>query len=93
MKQKEVPEFTDQELGKLTDQELIDLAKKMKSTTAINALFIGFLMGIIFYSIAKNSWGFVTLIPLYFAYKLITNPKNKNNKVLEKVLNERNLKK
>ena len=40
-------------------------------------------MGIVFYSIAKNSWGLVTLIPLNFTYKLITDPKK--NKVLEKV--------
>ncbi len=63
------------ELSELTDQELLDEAKKMKSNSIINALFIGFLIGIVIYSIAANSLGFFTLIPLFFAYKLITNSK------------------
>ena len=46
-------------------------------------------MGIVFYSIVKNSWGLVTLIQLYFSYKLITDPKK--NKVLEKDFKEKNL--
>ena len=51
---------------------------------------IGFLGGIIFYSIAKNSWGMVSLIPLYFIYKLVNDPKNKRSKDLEVLLKERN---
>jgi hypothetical protein len=61
------------ELSELTDRELLNEAKKMKSTNITNAVLVGFLMGIVFYSIVKNSWGFVTLIPLYFAYKLFNN--------------------
>ncbi len=80
------------ELSELTDQELLDEAKKMKSTSIVNALLIGFLMGIVFYSLAKNSWGLVTLIPLYFVYKIINDPKNKRSKSLETLLKERNLK-
>ena len=80
------------ELSELTDQELLDEAKKMKSTSIVNALLIGFLMGIVFYSLAKNSWGLVTLIPLYFVYKMINDPKNKRSKSLETLLKERNLK-
>ncbi len=59
-----------------TDQDRQNEAKKMKSTAIMNALFIGVMMGIVIYSIAKNSWGFFTLIPLYFAYRLINNSKN-----------------
>lgn len=80
------------ELTEFTDQELLDETKKMKSFSITNALFIGFLVGIIVYSIAKNSWGMLTLIPLYFIYKLINDPKNKRNKDLEKLLKERKLK-
>ena len=69
MKQKELPE--------LTDQELLDKTKKMKSTSIINATLIGFMIGIIIYSIMKNSVGFFTLIPLFFVFKLINNSKNK----------------
>lgn len=78
-------------LSQLTDQELLDTAKKMKSASIINAVLIGFLMGIVFYSFTKNSWGFLTLIPLFFAYKLINNSKH-NTKELENLLKERNLK-
>jgi hypothetical protein len=78
------------ELSELTDQQLLEEAKKMKSSSIINALFIGFMVGIIIYSIVKNSLGFFTLIPLVFAYKLIKNAKN--NKPLEEELKSRNLK-
>jgi hypothetical protein len=49
-------------------------------------------MGIVFFSFVKNTWGMLTLIPLYFVYKLINDPKNKRSKGLEKILKERNLK-
>ncbi len=80
------------QLSQLTDQELLAEAKKIKSNNIANAFFIGFLIAIVFYSIVKNSFGFLTLIPLYFSYKLINNSKNNNNKELEKLLKERNLK-
>lgn len=80
------------ELSDLTDQELLEEAKKLKSISITNALFIGFLMGIVFYSIAKNSLGFLTLFPLYFVYKIVNDLKNKRYKALEQLLKERNLK-
>ncbi len=63
----------------------------MKSTAITNAVLIGFLIGIIAYSILKNSLGFLTLIPLFLAYRLINNSKY-NNKELEDLLKERGLK-
>lgn len=66
MKQKELPE--------LKDQNLLDNAKEAKLNSIINAVLIGFLIGIVIYSVAKNNFGFFTLIPLFFVYKLI----NKN---------------
>jgi hypothetical protein len=80
------------ELSELTDQELLDEAKKLKSFSIVNALLIGFLVGIIVYSIVKSSWGMLTLIPLYLVYKLVNDPKNKRSKELEILLKERNLK-
>ncbi len=50
----------EKQLSTLTDQELLDEAKKMKSFSMTNALIIGFLMGIVFYSFVKNTWGFLT---------------------------------
>ena len=82
MKQKEISE--------LTDQELLDEAKKMKSTSITNAVLIGLMIGIVIFSIAKNSVGFLTLIPLFITYKLLNN--SKNNEDVEKLLKERNLK-
>ncbi|KIO54071.1 hypothetical protein [Flavobacterium hibernum] len=79
------------ELSDLTNEELLQEAKKRKSASIMNALLIGFLAGVIVYSIAKNSLGFLTLIPLYFIYKLINNSKYKS-KELEDLLRERNLK-
>jgi Na+/H+ antiporter NhaC len=78
-------------LTDLTDQELLQEAKKLKLASITNAVLIGFLIGIVFYSIVKNSLGFFTLIPLFLAYKLINNSKY-NNKELENLLKERNLK-
>lgn len=80
------------DLSELTDQELLAESKKLKSFSIVNALLIGFLAGIIFYSIAKNSWGMLTIIPLYFIYKLVNDPKNKRKKDVEVLLKERNLK-
>ncbi len=72
MKDKEPLEFT--------DKELLEAGKKLKYNLIINAALIGFLVGIIIYSVVKNSVGFLTLIPLFLAYKLIKNSqKNKYN--------------
>ncbi|NMN35023.1 FUSC family protein [Pedobacter riviphilus] len=79
------------ELTELTDEELLHEAKKRKSAAIINAILIGFLIGIVFFSVMKNSLGFLTLIPLFFAYKLINNSKY-NNQELENLLKERGLK-
>ena len=80
------------EYTQMTDQELLVEAKKLKSFSITNALLIGFLAGGIFYSIVKSSWGMLTLIPLYFIYKLINDPKNKKIKELQNLFKERNLK-
>ena len=79
-----------EELSKLTDQELLDEAKKIKSTATTNALIIGFAIGIGIYSIWKNTVGLFTLIPLYFIYKLFNGSKKYD--VLKKTLKERGLK-
>ncbi len=82
--------MTQEELSKLTDQELLIEAKKMKSTAIMNAVLIGFLVGIIIYSVVKNSIGFFTLIPLFLLYKFINGSKNDN--ALKELLKERGLK-
>jgi hypothetical protein len=44
------------ELLELTDEELVKKATKLKSDSINNALLIGFCIGIIIWSIAKNTW-------------------------------------
>lgn len=78
------------ELSQLSDEELLAAAKQMKSTAILNAFLIGFLAGIIVYSVVKSTWGMLTLIPLFFIYKLVN--KGKDNAALKEVLKERNLK-
>lgn len=84
--------MTNKALSTLSDQELLDEAKKMKAFSITNALFIGFLIGVIFYSVVKSSWGMLTLIPLYFIYRMVNDPKNKRSKELQELLKERKLK-
>jgi hypothetical protein len=81
--------MTEKELSQLTDEALLNEAKKLKSTTYINAVLIGFLFGIVIYSVAKNTLGFFALIPILFAFKIFNKPNHK--KALEKLLKERNL--
>ena len=81
----------EKKLSEFSDQELLQEAKKMKSTSIINAFLIGLLIGIILYSVVKNSWGFLTLLPLFLIYKLSNKSKN-DTKDLENLLKERNLK-
>lgn len=49
--------MTKDELSKLTDQELLDLAKNSKPNKMLNAVLIGVMIGIIIYSIFKSSLG------------------------------------
>ena len=80
------------ELAALTDEELLQAAKKMKSDAIINAGFIGFLIGIVFYSVFKNGFGFFMLIPLFLIYKLLNKKPKYNKQELEQLLKDRNLK-
>ena len=85
-----IKQMKEKELSELTNEELLIESKKVKLTPIANAIFIGFLFGVIFYSIVKNTWGILSLIPLFLAYKLIKD--SKKNKEMEKLLKERNLK-
>jgi len=78
------------ELSEMTDEELLLEAKKQKRSEFLSALVIGFMAGVIVFSVAKNTLGLCTLIPLYFIYRIIKNPKK--SKALDELLKERNLK-
>lgn len=77
------------ELSQLSDKELLELAKNSKPSPLIDAFFIGFLGGIIIYSVVANSWGFLTLIPLYLIYIFLKKPKK--YEALKNELKKRNL--
>ncbi|NPD43973.1 MULTISPECIES: FUSC family protein [unclassified Lentimicrobium] len=78
------------DLHSLSDEELKAEAKKMKSTATINAFIIGFLAGIIVYSVVYSTWGLVTLVPLFIIYKLVNKPNQ--DKELKALLKERGMK-
>lgn len=75
----------------LSDEELLAEAKNLKSFSITNAVFIGFLFGIVLYSVFNNSFGFLMLIPLYMIHRLVNDPKSKRLKELEAVLKQRKL--
>lgn len=62
------------ESERLTDHESLEKVSKSKSTAITNAVIIGFMIGIVVWSVAKNSVGLFTLIPLFFVYKLLNKP-------------------
>ncbi len=78
-----------QEISQLTDKELLEAAKNNKPSSIIDAFFIGFLVGIIIYSVAANTWGLVTLIPLILIYAFLKKPKQYI--ALKEELKKRNL--
>lgn len=77
------------ELSQLSDKELLEVAKHSKPSPLFDAFFIGFLVGIIIFSVAVNSWGFLTLIPLYLIYLFLKKPKQ--YEALKSELKKRNL--
>lgn len=51
--------------------------EKSKPSPVVDAVFIGFLAGIVVYSALANTWGFLTLIPLALIYVLLKKSKKK----------------
>lgn len=76
-----------------TDEELLEERKKLKSFSILNAFLIGFLVGIIFFSVAYSAYNIALLIPLFLIYKFANDPRNKQVKELEAVVKARNLEK
>lgn len=59
----------------LTDETLLTEMKDNKPSPLIDAFFIGFLVGIILFSLFASTWGLLTLIPLVLAYRLLKKPR------------------
>lgn len=81
--------MTENELTQYTDKELLEMAKRNKPSPIIDAFFIGFLVGIIIYSVVSNAWGFITLLPLFLIYIFLKKPKK--YEALQSELKKRNL--
>ncbi|MGB0494972.1 MAG: FUSC family protein [Kangiellaceae bacterium] len=81
--------MNDKELSEMTDKELLDEMKQRKSVSITRALLIGFMIGIVVFSVLKNTLGLFTLIPLFFIFKLVNH--SKDDEELERLLKERNL--
>ena len=64
-----------EKISQLTDQELLEEAKKLIPSPIINAGLIGIMIGVIIYSIVRSSVGLFTLIPLFFVYRLFNDSK------------------
>ncbi|MEX0321185.1 MAG: FUSC family protein [Puniceicoccaceae bacterium] len=78
-----------QELSQLSDEELLEEVRTNKPSPLIDAFFIGFLVGILIFSIAANAWGFTSLIPLFLIYLFLKKPKR--CEALKKEMEKRNL--
>ena len=68
--------MNEKEQLELSKKELLAETNETKSNPIINALLIGFMVGIIIFSIVKSTVGLFTLIPLYFIYKLVNKSNN-----------------
>ncbi len=78
-------------LTELSDLELSQRLKKIKTSKIVDAVIIGFTVGIAVYSLVKNGVGFFTFFPLVLGYLVVRN--SKNNQLLiteiEKEINSR----
>ena len=84
-----------QGLTELSDLELLQKMKAIKTNKIVDAVIVGFTLGIVAYSAVNNGFGFFTFFPLLITYVIVRN--SANNKILEqeiqKELNSRNINK
>lgn len=73
-------------LAELSDQELLQKLKKIKTNKIIDATIIGLAIGVVVYSAVKNGFGFFTFFPLVLVFLIARN--SKNNMLLEKEIKQ-----
>lgn len=64
-----------EELARLSDEELLSHARNNKPNPIFDAFFIGFLIGIIIFGVAVNAMGWLMLVPLFLIYLFLKKPK------------------
>ncbi len=69
-------------LKELSEQELKQQLKKIKSGKIIDAGLVGLTIGVVAYSAVANGFSFFTFFPLIITYAIVKNAKN--NAILEK---------
>jgi hypothetical protein len=79
-----------QPLSELSDEQLLQEAKKLKTKNIINGFLVGFMIGVIVYSIINKSISVFTFIPLVLIYKIVNDAKK--DAPLKEILKQRNLK-
>lgn len=81
-------------LADLTDAELLQKLKKLKTNKVIDAGLVGFTIGVVFYAAYNHGLKFFTFFPLLLTYAIVRN--SATNKILEqeiqKEIDSRNLK-
>jgi inner membrane protein involved in colicin E2 resistance len=75
----------------MTDEELLAESKALKSFSIMNAFLIGFLAGIVLFSIFYSAFGLLMLIPLSMIYVFVNDPRAKRAKTVERLVQERGL--
>lgn len=81
--------MSDINFSALTDEELLRQKKKNKSNNTINAVLIGFLIGVSVYSAVKSGFSWPTFFPLILAFVLFI--RKNTGKELDSELKARNL--
>lgn len=78
------------ELTELTNDELLQEARKIKSGKLMDAVIFGFLIGVSVYSVVRNGFGLLTFLPL--VYIPIAARNRIRNKEIDRLVTERGLK-
>ncbi|MBO9595024.1 MAG: hypothetical protein J7599_19120 [Niabella sp.] len=78
------------ELTALTNEELLQEVKKSKSRRIFDAAMMGFLIGVVIFSVVKKGWGLLSFLPVI--YIPIAARNNNRSKALKALLKERGLK-
>lgn len=76
--------------SKMSDEELVEMARNNKPKPIIDAFFIGFLIGIPIYGLVADNIGFIALIPLFLIYLFLKKPKQ--YRALQEELKKRKMK-
>lgn len=76
------------EFSKLSNEEIEQEIKKLKSNSKTQGVLIGLFMGVTIYALVKNGFGFSSIFPLVFVIILLNN--RKKISALENELTSRN---